>query len=87
MELKAALVAKIDLTLAAWKQRYTKEATLSAYIYIYIYLFISKFGKCIRGRPEDFFPTATTPMYRGGLYSFPWIAPLYPWYVSYIAEC
>ena len=30
MELKAVLVAKIDLTLTAGKQRYTEEATLSA---------------------------------------------------------
>ena len=22
-----------------------------------------------------------------GWYSFPWIAPLYPWYVPYIAAC
>ena len=28
-----------------------------------------------------------TPRCRGGRYSFPWIAPLYPWYVPYIAEC
>ena len=33
------------------------------------------------------FSIATTPMCRGGRYSFPWIAPLYPWYVPYIAEC
>ena len=30
MELKAALVAKRDLTLTVWKQRDTEEATLSA---------------------------------------------------------
>ena len=30
---------------------------------------------------------ATTQRCRGGRYSFPWIAPLYPWYVPYIAEC
>ena len=36
-----------------------------------------------------FFPfsIATTPRCRGGYYSFPWIAPLYPWYGPYIAEC
>ena len=33
------------------------------------------------------FSIATTPRCRGGHYSFPWIAPLYPWYVPYIAEC
>ena len=30
---------------------------------------------------------ATTPRCRGGRYSFPSIAPLYPRYVPYIAEC
>ena len=33
------------------------------------------------------FSIATTPRCRGGFYSFPWSAPLNPWYVSYIAEC
>ena len=33
------------------------------------------------------FSIATTLRWRGGRYSFPWIAPLYPWYVSCIAEC
>ena len=28
-----------------------------------------------------------TQKYREGRYSFPWIAPLYLWYVPYIAEC
>ena len=30
---------------------------------------------------------ATTPRCREGGYSFPWIAPLYPRYVPYNAEC
>ena len=33
------------------------------------------------------FSIATTPRCRGGRYSFPWIASLYPLYVLYIAEC
>ena len=33
------------------------------------------------------FSIATTPRYRGGCYSFPWIAPLYPWSVPHNAEC
>ena len=32
------------------------------------------------------FSIATTPRCRGGRYSFPWIAPLCPWYVPCIAE-
>ena len=37
--------------------------------------------------PEGSFSIATTPKCREELYSFPWIALLYPWFVSYIAEC
>ena len=33
------------------------------------------------------FSEATTPRRREGRYSFPWIAPLYSWYVPYNAEC
>ena len=33
------------------------------------------------------FSIATTPRCRGGHNSFPWIAPLHPWYLPYIAEC
>ena len=33
------------------------------------------------------FSIATTSRCRGGHYSFPWIAPLYPWHVPYIADC
>ena len=32
------------------------------------------------------FSIATTLRCRGGRYSFPWIAPLYPWYVPYKAD-
>ena len=33
------------------------------------------------------FSIASTPGRRGGRYSYPRTAPLYPWYVPYIAEC
>ena len=33
------------------------------------------------------FSIATTPRCRRVRYSFPWIAPLYPRYVPYNAEC
>ena len=34
------------------------------------------------------FSIATTPRCRGGKrYSFPWITPLYPWFLPYSAEC
>ena len=54
-----------------------------AYIYIYIYI-VSKVGDCSQKFP---FSIATTPRCRGGRYSFPWIAPPYPRFVPYIAEC
>ena len=41
----------------------------------------------VEGDQKASFSIATTPRCRGGRYSFPWIAPLYPWYVPYIAEC
>ena len=45
-----------------------------------------KLSHLVEGDPKDPFSIATTPRYRGGRYSFPRIAPLYPWYVPYIAE-
>ena len=39
------------------------------------------------GDPKSPFSIATTPRCRGGCYSFPWIAPLYPWSIPYNAEC
>ena len=35
----------------------------------------------VLGDPKAPFSIATTPRCRGGHYSFPWIAPLYPWFV------
>ena len=38
------------------------------------------------GDPKDPFSIVTTPRCRGWCYSFPWMAPLCPWYVPYNAE-
>ena len=46
-----------------------------------------KLATVVEGDQKAPFSIATTPRCRGGRYSFPWIAPLYPWYVPYIAEC
>ena len=46
----------------------------------------SKLATVVEGDQKAPFPIATTPSCRGGCYSFPWIAPLYPWYVPNIAE-
>ena len=48
---------------------------------------VSKVVDRSRGDQKAPFSIATTPMCKGGRYSFTWIAPLYPWYVPYIAEC
>ena len=41
----------------------------------------------VEGERKAPFSIVTAPKRRGGRYSFPWIATLYPWYVPYIAEC
>ena len=46
-----------------------------------------KLATLVEGNQKAPFSIATTLMCRGGCDSFPWIAPLYPWYVAYIAEC
>ena len=59
----------------------------------YHWLFISvsvskvKLATIVEGDPKAPFSIATTPRCRGGRYSIPWIAPLYPWTVPYNAEC
>ena len=41
----------------------------------------------VKGDQTAPFSIASTPRCRGGRYSIPWIAPLYPWYVPCNAEC
>ena len=41
----------------------------------------------VEGNPKAPFAITITPRCRGGCYSIPWIAPLYPWSLSYNAEC
>ena len=48
---------------------------------------INKLATIVEGDPKAPFSIATTPRCRGGRYSIPWIAPLYPWTVPYNAEC
>ena len=50
-------------------------------------LIISKLATIVEGDPKAPFSIATTPRCRGGRYSIPRIAPLYPWTVPYNAEC
>ena len=46
-----------------------------------------KLATVVEGDQKAPFSITTTPMCRGGCYSFPRIPPLYPLYVPYIAEC
>ena len=60
------------------------------YIYVRLYIYIYKVKKLatlVEGVQKAPFPIATTPRCRRGRNSFPWITPLYPWYVPYNAEC
>ena len=56
----------------------------------FFFLLISKKVKLatvVGGESKAPFSVSNTPRRRGKRYSFSWIAPLYPWYVPYIAEC
>ena len=46
-----------------------------------------KLATIVEGDPKALFSIATTPRCRGGRYSIPRIAPLYPWTVPYNTEC
>ena len=46
-----------------------------------------KLATIVEGDPKAPFSIATTPRCRGGRYSIPRIAPLYPWTIPYNAEC
>ena len=40
----------------------------------------------VEGDQKALFSIATTPTCHRGRYSFPWIPPLYPWYIPHFAE-
>ena len=50
-------------------------------------IIILKLATIVEGDPKAPFSIATTPRCRGGRYSIPRIASLYPWTVPYNAEC
>ena len=49
-------------------------------------MYISKLATVVEGDQKAPFSIATALRCVGGRYSFPWIAPLYFWYVPYIAK-
>ena len=61
--------------------------TLARRIYIIKVKVKVKLATIVEGDPKAPFSIATTPRCRGGRYSIPRIAPLYPWTVPYNAEC
>ena len=46
-----------------------------------------KLATLVESELKATFSIATTLKYKGGRYSIPWIAPLYPWSSPYNAEC
>ena len=46
-----------------------------------------KLATLIEVDSKALFSIATILRYRGGCYSIPWIAPLYPWSLPYNSEC
>ena len=48
--------------------------------------YVHKIGELSRGDPRALFSIANTLRCRGGRYSIPWIAPLYPWSLPYNAR-
>ena len=56
-------------------------------ILIKLYRLVKLLATVFEGDQKASFTKGTTPMCRGERYSFPWIAPLYPLYIIYIAEC
>ena len=47
---------------------------------------IVKLATVVEGHPKAPFSIATTPRWRGGHYSFPWIAPIHP-YLKMLRRC
>ena len=69
---------KQDVTLMKLSSAYVKQVASKVKV---------KLATLVEGDPKAPFSIATTPRFWGGRYSFPWIAPLYPWCVPYNAEC
>ena len=64
-----------------WKKLVLKFCSLHKYVKIKV-----KLTTVVKGNQKAPFSIATKQKCRGGRYSFPWIAPLSPRYVPYIAE-
>ena len=69
------------------KCSYRTQICMQLYGFNHSYQSRVKLATIVEGDPKAPFSIATTPRCRRGRYTFPWIAPLYPWYISYIAQC
>ena len=56
------------------------------YLYVYVFMCMYTLATVAKGDQKAPFSITTTLRCRGGHYSFPWIDPLYPWYVPNISE-
>ena len=56
-------------------------------LFLLLTSYVSEVDDCRRERPEGSLSVGTTPRCWGRHYSFPWIAPLYPWSEPYITVC
>ena len=67
---------------------WAKLAWMTHIHYKWFILMVSKvkLATIVKGYQRAPFSIATTPKCRGGHYSFPWIAPLYPRYTPYISK-
>ena len=74
---------KINVVLKFWS---VECVCLCVCTYIYIYIY-KKLVTIVKSNLKAPFSISTTLRCRKGHYSFPWIAPLCPRYIPYIAEC
>ena len=65
-------------------QNNLQHRNIHTHTHTHIYV---KLAIVFKGNLRALYSIATTLRCRGGHYSFPWIAQLYPWYVPYDAEC
>ena len=56
-------------------------------VFFFLEFRLVKLATVVEGDQKTPFSIATTPRCRRGHNSFPWIGPLYPWYVPFITEC
>ena len=70
-----------------WQERGRKLCAVSTTLMMMMYSYLVLIKKRSKdGDPKAPFSIATKPRCKGGHYSIPWIAPLYPWSLPYNTE-